>query len=138
MLLLDEPTATSIRALKPEVAPGQDRFVASNAASLVGSNFEIYRRTKAVYNNEEMVGFVMYRYEADYGWFVTRVMVDARYQRQGFGRAAMVRIIAHMKSEGGTTVGSSYEADNEPARRLYASLGFVDTGEAAIANRQRF
>jgi diamine N-acetyltransferase len=128
--LRDVTLENARECIRLKVAPGQERFVAANAASLVQSKFETYWLTKAVYNDEEMVGFVMYGYEADFGWFVTRVMVDVRYQGRGFGRAAMQRIIEHVKAEGGTAVGISYEADNEPARQLYASLGFVETGEA--------
>lgn len=128
--LQDITLETARECIGLKVAPEQERFVASNAASLVQSKFETYWLTKAIYNGEDMVGFAMYGDEPGYGWFITRLMVDARYQGRGYGKEALRQLVAHVQAEGGTWVGVSYEADNDVARTLYESLGFVDTGEA--------
>ncbi|HYF66021.1 MAG TPA: GNAT family N-acetyltransferase [Herpetosiphonaceae bacterium] len=111
------------------VGAEQARFVASNAASLVQSKFEPHWLTKAIYDGETMVGFVMYGRDPDFGWGVLRLMIDESFQGRGYGRAAMRLVLAEIRAAGGDSVGVSYEADNGVARRLYHSLGFVETGE---------
>lgn len=127
--LRDVTLKNARECIRLQVAPGQERFVASNAESLVQSKFEPQWLTKAIYNDDVMVGFVMYGYDSQFGWGVLRLMVDAAYQGRGYGRAAMQIVLAHIRAEGGTSVGVSYEADNTVARLLYTSLGFVETGE---------
>lgn len=118
-----------VEAIKLKVAPDQERFVASNAASLAQSKFEPLWLTQGIYNDDTMVGFVMYGHDPDFGWGVLRLMVGAEYQGRGYARAAMEQVLAHIKSEGGTSVGISYEYDNQVARQFYGSMGFVETGE---------
>lgn len=111
------------------VAPDQARFVASNAESLVQSKFEPHWLTKAIYAGETMVGFVMYGRDPDFGWGVLRLMIDQSFQGRGYGREAMRLVLADIRAAGGESVGVGYEEDNGAARRLYQSLGFVETGE---------
>ncbi len=127
--LRDVTLANARECIQLQVAPSQAQFVASNAASLVQSKFEAHWLTKAIYNDDVMVGFVMYGCDPEFGWGVLRLMIDAAYQGRGYGRAAMQLVLAHIWVEGGTSVGVSYEANNTVARRLYHSLGFVETGE---------
>ena len=55
-------------------------------------------------------------------------MIDHRYQRQGYGRAAMRALIEGLHAFGYREIFCSYEPENEIAAQLYASLGFEDTG----------
>jgi RimJ/RimL family protein N-acetyltransferase len=111
------------------VTPDQAGFVASNAASLIQSKFEPHWLTRAIYDDETMVGFVMYGRDPDFGWGVLRLMVDAAFQGRGYGRAALRLVLEDIRAAGAPAVGVSYEDDNQVARRLYRSLGFVETGE---------
>jgi hypothetical protein len=57
-------------------------------------------------------------------------MVDEKYQGMGFGRSGMRKIIEVFRAdERVKAVGISYKPDNDVARRLYASLGFLETGD---------
>jgi diamine N-acetyltransferase len=57
-------------------------------------------------------------------------MVDEKYQGMGFGRSGMRKIIEVFRADERVKgVGISYKPKNEVARRLYASLGFFETGE---------
>jgi diamine N-acetyltransferase len=111
------------------VAPEQAGFVATNAESLIQSKFEPHWLTKAIYDAETMVGFVMYGRDPDFGWGVLRLMIDASFQGRGYGRAALRCVLDSIQAAGAPSVGVSYEDDNQVARRLYHSLGFVETGE---------
>jgi diamine N-acetyltransferase len=113
------------------VAPEQAPFVASNAVSLAQSKYEPEWIPLAVYDDDEMVGFVMYGVYRDEGkYWILRVMVDHRFQGKGYGRAAMRLLLDRLRATRGCDeVAISYEPENEVARRLYASFGFRETGE---------
>ena len=111
------------------VAPHQTRFVASTAASLVQSRFEPHWITQAIYLDDVMVGFVMYGHDPEYGWGILRLLVDVRFQGRGYGRQAIDQVILAIRAAGGRSIGVSYEAENEVARRLYQACGFVETTE---------
>lgn len=119
--------------VKLKVAPEQERFVASNAFSLAQSKYEPELIPQGIYDGETMVGFLMYR-PADFGlakvWAIYRLMVGKDYQGKGYGRAGMECLLEHLRAiPGYNAVLISFVPDNDSARNLYASLGFVDTGE---------
>ena len=58
------------------------------------------------------------------------VLVDAAHQGRGYGRAAVreaLSVLGERPSASGFAL--SYDPENSVARGLYASLGFVETGE---------
>jgi len=63
-------------------------------------------------------------------WFVAILMIDLRYQRRGYGRAAMEAVLAHAKREQPDirALGLTYRPGNVAAERLYRSLGFTPEG----------
>ena len=116
-----------------KVDDSQTQFVASNAYSLAQSKFEPECVPLAVYNDEQLVGFVMYKPE-DYGlakiWFIERLMIGEGHQGKGYGRAAMMALIERLRSQKGyTAILISFVQGNEIAQKLYSDLGFKDTGE---------
>lgn len=114
-----------------QVREDQKGFVASNMYSLAEAYAHPGRFPLAVYAGETPVGFVMYvdLRERSQFW-IFRVMIDAAQQGRGYGRAAMRLLIERMRAlPGCTQIYISYEPENNPARQLYASLGFVITGE---------
>lgn len=116
-----------------KVAPSQTHLVASNAYSLAQAHYEQECVPLAVYDDEQMVGFIMYRSE-DYGlakvWFIDRLMIAEGHQGKGYGRAAMTALLQHLRSQTGyTAILISFVPGNEVAKKLYSALGFKDTGE---------
>lgn len=116
-----------------KVEAGQTRFVASNAFSLAQSKYEPECVPLAVYDDEQMVGFIMYRPE-DYGlakiWFIDRVMIGEGHQKKGYGRAAMTLLLERLRAQKGyNAILISFVPENVVAQKLYSSFGFVDTGE---------
>ncbi len=112
-------------------AEGQRHFVASNPYSLAESRFEKNMFPMAIYDGEEMVGFVMYALDADDGnYWIKRLMVAEGKQKKGYGRKAMEMVIERIKNETGCrSIMISFVPENSVAERLYESLGFKRTGE---------
>ena len=54
-----------------------------------------------------------------------RLMVDEKYQGQGYGKATMIEVIRRLKLYPDVEIiASSYRKENKIAARLYESLGF--------------
>jgi len=57
-------------------------------------------------------------------------MVDEKFQGKGYGKFGMEWMLELFRAdERIKKVSISYEPENEGARKLYASLGFAETGE---------
>jgi len=121
------------RCVKLEVREEQRGFVAPNVYSIAESTVEPTFTPQAVYDGEEMVGFVMYGYDAEMGChYVARMMIDKEHQGKGYGRAAMAEAVARMRSDPSCReIALSIVPGNEAAQRLYESLGFRKTGEVS-------
>ena len=135
---LREITADTVRAVtKLSVTEYQNRFVAPNAVSLAQALFAPEAWYRAIYLGEEPVGFVMLSDDSlldlvpenpEVG--VWRLMVDAKHQRKGVGRAAMLLVIEHVRRKGiFKKLAISYVPEEGGAEKLYLSLGFRPTGE---------
>jgi diamine N-acetyltransferase len=84
-----------------------------------------------LYADGTPVGFAMWAQDPkDGAHWIGGFLIDKAHQRQGHGRQSMLAIIDYLRREqGATAFALSYEPDNTVARRLYASLGFIETGE---------
>lgn len=137
---LQPVTAENWRPLiKLKVREDQSSFVASNLYSIAESQFGYEDEGHwdfhpfGAYVDGEPVGFVMYclnfnhsRFQA----FITRLMVDEKQQGKGYGREIMRQVLDVFREKTEIkNVGISYEPHNETARKLYASLGFMEPGE---------
>jgi diamine N-acetyltransferase len=117
-----------------KVSPEQKNFVASNLYSIAESQFYPGCVPLAVYDDETLVGFIMYEPDTESSiegtYFINRLMVDYRYQGKGYGRMAMQQVIERLKqSPDCRAIKTSYFSENRVAAKLYLSLGFVPTGE---------
>jgi diamine N-acetyltransferase len=121
------------RCVKLEVHEEQKGFVAPNVFSIAQSKVEPTYMTQAVYDGEEMVGFVMYGYDEEEGChYLGRLMIDKNQQGKGYGRAATEEVIRRLRAEPGCRqVALSVNPENRAAQALYKSLGFEKTGEVS-------
>ena len=118
-------------ATKLTVAPEQESFVASNVYSLAEAKVHPDHVPLAIYDDDTMVGFVMYTLNpADGNYWIFRLMIDAAHQGKGYGRAAMEQTIRRMlEQHNPPVIMLSYVPGNDAAAKFYASLGFEKTGE---------
>lgn len=103
-------------------------FVASNAFSVAESKIFPEWITNAIYNDEEMVGFMMYtKYYEDNELYLCRFMIDQNHQGKGYGRAALdlLKEIA-MRDENIKQIKLSTSPANANGIRIYEKFGFID------------
>jgi diamine N-acetyltransferase len=133
---LREITAETVRAIcELEVAVDQRSFVAPNAVSIAEAHFEPLHWMRAIYADEQPVGFVLTWDSPAEGYFLWRFMVAEGQQRRGIGRRAMQQVLEHWRELGVTEAKTSVVPGNTGATRLYESLGFRLTGEEEHGER---
>jgi len=129
-----------------KVKRSQYDFVASNTFSVAEAYVTLVNGGHvfpfAIYNGKRPVGFIQLGYgpNADQdgvsvengNYEIWRFMIDKRYQGRGYGKEALRQAIDFIKTwpcGKAEYCWISYEPENEIAKKLYASFGFVETGE---------
>jgi diamine N-acetyltransferase len=146
MISLRKITLDNRRELfRLEVTKEQQHYVASNLSS-VASCYVLSTNGScpmpfAIYADEQMVGFVMIVYGdtgydqpkmAEDNYCILRFMIGKQYQKRGYGREAMIKILEYIHT---FPAGFArycwipYGSDNIVAKKLYESFGFRDNGE---------
>jgi diamine N-acetyltransferase len=121
------------------VTPAQEQFVADVAASLVeaAATPDACPWYRAVYAGATPVGFVMISDNIPMGrpeyvgpYFLWRLLIDARYQRLGYGRATLDLIVEYVRTRPGADrlFCSHVPGDGGPLG-FYLKYGFVLTGD---------
>jgi diamine N-acetyltransferase len=114
-----------------DVTKEQAEFVTSNAVSIAQSKVQPECIPLAVYDDDIMVGFVIYCIDQDDGeYWIYRMMIDKRYQSKGYGKKALenlLNIIKDDKSHDKVYLGVHKESMS--AVKVYESFGFYFTGQ---------
>lgn len=113
------------------VTPEQMEFVSPNLYSLAETYVEPTWTPLAIYIGDQLVGFAVFGRDDETGrWWLMRYMIDTRHQGRGYGTAALPLLIdLIVERHGCKELFLGYDPSNEVAKRLYARLGFVPTGE---------
>ena len=132
-----------------KVKKEQDEFVAPNdfslaEAYLLVTEFNKLPLTLAIYAYDTLIGFIMVftelaannpscKYYGDKKYYkIWRFMIDEKYQGKGYGKQAMVKLVELIRTRSplgqADAIYLSYEPTNEAARKLYTSVGFLETG----------
>lgn len=109
------------------VGKHQKNYVASNMYSLVQASYEDGLYPLGIFNEDEMIGFLLYDYDEELnGWSFSRFMIDIKYQNKGFGRKALEKFLEYFQSKfPNKSLYTSVEIDNDIAIKLYQKYGFV-------------
>ena len=105
--------------------------MAPNAVSFAEAYFEPKAWFRAIYADDEPVGFVMLSVDLEKPeYYLWRLMIAAGRQRLGYGRAVLELIVQHVRTLPGATelLVSWVPADGGP-EPFYRGLGFIPTGE---------
>jgi len=122
-----------------ETWPHQRRFVAGVVSSLAEAHHRDVRAWyRAVYAGDTAVGFVMMA-EPDskspdphrHAWYLWRLLIAGRFQRQGYGRRVLDLIVDHIRSypDGPQELLVSWVPGDGSPEPFYVGYGFVPTGE---------
>lgn len=119
----------AVLALK--VQENQEGFVSTTAESLAQAY--VYAETAfpfAVYNDGEIVGFIMMGYYEAKGYYTLwKLLIDRKHQHRGYGRKALELGIAFLKEKfRADEVYTGVLPENHAAKSLYLSVGFAETG----------
>ncbi|MGD8191711.1 GNAT family N-acetyltransferase [Brevibacillus ginsengisoli] len=107
-----------------------EKDIASNCLSLTQASMEDNWITRAIYHGETLVGFTMYGYSEELkGYEICRIMIDYRFQGNGYGKSSLLLIVEDMVNRFGCNeILLCFNPDNTSAQKLYESVGFRNTG----------
>ena len=128
---LREVTAETVRSIcKLNVSEDQKHLVAPNAFSIAEAYFEPKAWFRAIYADETPVGFLMlYDDPEEPHYFLWRYMIDARYQKTGFGKRAMDLLLVYVRSRPRAyELTLSCHPGEEGPEPFYRRYGFALTG----------
>lgn len=111
------------------VNENQKRFVAPNKFSLVQAAYESNLYPLAIYNESQMIGFVLYDFDEELnGWSMSRFMIGSSFQNCGFGKQALKQFLLFFKENYPDVLKlyTSAEVDNMAAIELYKRAGFKE------------
>ena len=149
MISLNKVNASNVwKLLELQVLPEQEDFVATNTESIVEAYTTLAAGGTAlpfgVYADGQPVGFVMFGYGPIPGdedeppvaagnYCLWRFMIDRNFQGRGYGKAALeaaLRYLAGLPCGPAEYIWLSYEPENQRARAMYRSMGFVENGQS--------
>lgn len=122
-----------VQCAELQVGEGQENFVMPNVWSLAQAGVDPVRVPLAIYDEEVMVGFIMYNDKPldDGTYRISRVLIDRAHQGKGYGRAAVTEVIERMRQiPDCKEITLEYSPHNSVAQHLYTSLGFEPVGSA--------
>jgi diamine N-acetyltransferase len=110
----------------------QEDYLASNTYSIAQSKFDPHYHPRAIYADNELVGFLMYHtFDCDvaHQTGIHRFMIDYRFQGKGVGRSAMEAALAEIQRIPELKrITICYHPENPLAQPFYASFGFKEIG----------
>ena len=116
-----------------KVNESQSQYVSTNAYSLAEASFRTHCQPRAIYLEEDAVGFLMYAglepLNASKEYEIFRLMIDSRHQGKGVGRIGLSLALDEIRSlKGVESILICYVPSNPIAKGFYSSFGFVETG----------
>lgn len=131
---LREITSETVRQicnLSDTLSEAQKKMVAPNAISIAQAHFNKFAWFRAVYADEEPVGFIMlYDNPEEPEYFLWRFMIAGSYQSMGFGKRAIDLLIEYVKTRpNAKKLGVSCGEGEASPEGFYTNLGFKRTGE---------
>lgn len=115
---------------KDGVATVFEEYVCCNALSIMEAQYFPGLVPKALYADEQLIGFFMYERTEDKPEHaeIWRFMLDHKFIGRGLGRASFAAILAYLKEAQYRTIDIVLEDENHIAKSLYTSFGFEFNG----------
>jgi len=129
-------TVLKVCQLSETLSPDQREAVADNSISIAQGHFSKNVWMRAIYSDNQLVGFIMLHIGSDWedgidcpGVFLWRLMIGGSYQGMGYGRGAMQLLIKHLRALGISELYTSYHLGEGCPADFYQKLGFKPTGD---------
>lgn len=132
MILFKEITKENFwDCIELTVAEDQVDFVTSNAVSIAQSKVQPECIPLVVYDNDTMVGFIMYCIDEDDGeYWIYRMMIDKNHQSKGYGKEALKKLLEIIKKDKShNKIYLGVHKEGIYAVKLYKSFGFEFDGQ---------
>ena len=134
IVTLREITAETVRSicmLSDTLSEDQHHMVADNAMSIAQAHFSDKAWFRAIYADEQPVGFIMlYDDPEEKQYYLWRLMIAGPYQGKGYGRQAIQLLIEYVRTRpGAEALLASYVPMEGGPKGFYHKLGFESTGE---------
>ncbi|MGL9749393.1 GNAT family N-acetyltransferase [Enterococcus sp. DIV0170] len=135
---IDETNWRAVVALS--VAKNQEEFIESNGQSLLEAAYDVSLnwRPLALYDENQLVGFSMIGAKRDESMWLDRLMIDARFQRNGYGGLFIPLLIDYMKAH--YLIKRIYLSVHEENKKIipyYQRFGFIDSNQYDPENGER-
>ena len=142
-ITLREVTEETVRTIcNLNVHEKQNKFVANNAVSIAQAYFSKNAWFRAIYGEDIPIGFLMlYDDPEKPEYYLWRFMIDKKYQKMGFGKAAMYLLIEHVKKRPNAhELFTSVVQEPGGPQGFYEKIGFklngkYEEGEAVMVMR---
>ena len=108
-----------------------EEYLCCNAVSLAEAKYYPEMHPKAIYDDDTLIGFFMYRRTKEEVSEATicRFMIDYKFQGKGLGQKSFKSILDWLKTSGVQTVNLMLDDTNQIAKKLYLRFGFSFTGK---------
>ncbi|MBU1082669.1 MAG: GNAT family N-acetyltransferase [Spirochaetes bacterium] len=107
------------------------KFIASNLFSIAQAQFYPKAISRAVYNDETMVGYTLYGEDEDEHdmFHIDRLMIGLDYRNSGFASETLQLIIDEASKKNFKKLAASVHPENEKMHKLLSKFGFEFQGE---------
>ena len=128
-------------AEKLYVKPFQKDYIETVEECMNEADADTDWRPLAVYDGEELIGFVMYGCITEEKWgsrvWMDRILIDHKFQGRGYGRKTIEALIKRLFKEYNVDkIYLSVYEENIVALHLYKEFGFRFTGELDTKGEQ--
>lgn len=113
----------------------QKDFVADNGTSIAEGFCSESAWFRGIYAGDVLIGFVMVHDGSDWddgidcpGPYLWRFMIARPFQNRGFGKQAISKIAARLRSRGNRELYTSFGLGSGSPQAFYEKLGFSPTG----------
>lgn len=115
-----------------ELEPNQIGNLTSNAISIAQSKYESHYRTRAIYRNDDVIGFLVYCHDDDPEdlnlYWLFRFMIDKKHQNKGYAAVVLQLLVEEVSALGGERIFTMHKPSNINAGSAYRKFGFKEIG----------
>ncbi|HSR03050.1 MAG TPA: GNAT family N-acetyltransferase [Proteiniclasticum sp.] len=132
MITLKEITEDNwIECLSLKEEENARKFISSNLFSIAQAQFYPKAISKAIYNDDTMVGYTLYGEDEDEHdmFHIDRLMISLDFRNQGFASETLRLIIQEASENGYGKLAASVHPENEKMKNLMNNFGFEFNGE---------